>query len=213
MWVRNSKGNIFVGNLPPDFADERLAETFDPYGIVLSAAVARDPGTGARLRYGFVDIATERAATRAINELDGTEVDGCKLNVKASERKNKNGAKKDGVAAARRPTRAGAPRRTPIGGQPAPTGRSGDLADMPPRHDTVRAADGAARPERPEPLERPQRPERPERPERPAQSSIIAAELDQMGPPPRRDFEVAYKPARRKTPNFQVERRTLPRRS
>jgi hypothetical protein len=33
-----------------------------------------------------------------------------------------------------------------------------------------------------------------------------------MGPPPRRDFEVAYKPARRKTPTFQVERRTLPRR-
>src|SRR5580704_7461723 len=81
MWVRNNKGNIFVGNLPPDFADERLAETFDPYGIVLSAAVARDPDTGARLRYGFVDIATERAATRAISELDGTEVDGCKLNV------------------------------------------------------------------------------------------------------------------------------------
>jgi hypothetical protein len=202
MWVRNNKGNIFVGNLPPDFADERLAETFDPYGIVLSAAVARDPDTGARLRYGFVDIATERAATRAINELDGTEVDGCKLNVKASERKNKNGAKKDGVAAARRPMRAGAPRRTPIGG-----------ADMPPRPDAVRAADGAEQLERPERLERPQRPERPERPERPAQSSIIAAELDQMGPPPRRDFEVAYKPARRKTPNFRVERRTLPRRS
>jgi RNA recognition motif-containing protein len=211
MWVRNNKGNIFVGNLPPDFADERLAETFDPYGIVLSAAVARDPDTGARLRYGFVDIATERAATRAISELDGTEVDGCKLNVKASERKNKNGAKKDGVAAARRPPmRAAAPRRTPIGGQPALTGRPGDLADMPARHDAVRAADGAERPEQPKP---PQRPERPERPERPAQSSIIAAELDQMGPPPRRDFEVAYKPTRRKTPNFQVERRTLPRRS
>jgi hypothetical protein len=81
---------------------------------------------------------------------------------------------------------------------------------MPARHDAVRAADGAERPEQPKP---PQRPERPERPERPAQSSIIAAELDEMGPPPRRDVEVAYKPARRKTPNFQVERRTLPRRS
>src|SRR5216684_465540 len=62
MWVRNNKGNVFVGNLPPDFPDERLAEAFDPFGIVLTAAVARDPSTGARLRYGFVDIATERAA-------------------------------------------------------------------------------------------------------------------------------------------------------
>ena len=45
MRARNNKGNVFVGNLPLDFPDERLAETFDPYGIVLSAAVARDPQT------------------------------------------------------------------------------------------------------------------------------------------------------------------------
>src|SRR5580704_16503194 len=85
MWVRNNKGNVFVGNLPPDFPDERLAEAFDPFGIVLTAAVARDPSTGARLRYGFVDIATERAATQAIAALDGSEIDGCKLNVKPRE--------------------------------------------------------------------------------------------------------------------------------
>src|SRR5438309_7976903 len=114
MWVRNNKGNVFVGNLPPDFSDERLAETFDPYGIVLSAVVARDPSTGARLRYGFVDIATERAATQAITALDGTEVDGCKLNVKASEKKS--GAKKPGAGSARRPPfRPAPPRRTPVG--------------------------------------------------------------------------------------------------
>jgi hypothetical protein len=57
------------------------------------------------------------------------------------------------------------------------------------------------------------RPEPSERPARPAQSSIIAAELGEMEPPPRRDFEVVHKPARRRTtPSFQVERRTLPRR-
>src|ERR1700681_2372373 len=89
MWVRNNKGNVFVGNLPPDFPDERLAEAFDPFGIVLTAAVARDPSTGARLRYGFVDIATERAVTQAITALDGSEIDGCKLNVKPRERAKK----------------------------------------------------------------------------------------------------------------------------
>ena len=89
MRVRNNKGNVFVGNLPPEFPDHRLAEAFDPVGIVLSAAVARDPETGARLRYGFVDIATERAATQAIAALDGTEIDGCKLNVKPRESKAK----------------------------------------------------------------------------------------------------------------------------
>src|SRR5690242_21715887 len=100
MWVRNNKGNIFVGNLPPDFSDERLAETFDPFGIVLTAAIARDPATGARLRYGFVDIATERAANEAIAALDGSEIDGCKLNVKAREK------------VAKKPNAAAPPRRS-----------------------------------------------------------------------------------------------------
>ena len=173
MRARSSKGNVFVGNLPPDFSDERLAEAFDPYGIVLSAVVARDPSTGARLRYGFVDIATERAATQAITALDGSEIDGCKLNGKVSEKKS--GAKKPGAGPARRPPfRPAPPRRTPIGAAEPPV-----LAETPAR---------------------------------PAQSSVIAASLEEMGPPPRRDFEVAYKPARRKTPTFQVERRTLPRR-
>jgi RNA recognition motif-containing protein len=113
MWVRNSKGNVFVGNLPPDFSDERLAETFDPFGIVLSAAIARDPETGAKLRYGFVDIATERAAAKAIESLDGIEVDGCKLNVKASEKKAKgaNGKAAGAKAGPRRQAPRPAPRR------------------------------------------------------------------------------------------------------
>src|SRR5207248_10608218 len=107
MRARNNKGNVFVGNLPPDFPDERLAEAFDPYGIVLSAIVARDPETGARLRYGFVDIATERAVTKAITALDGSEIDGCKLNVKLREKP----AKKPGGGPRRQPLRAGAPKR------------------------------------------------------------------------------------------------------
>src|SRR5579864_7706827 len=115
MWVRNNKGNVFVGNLPPDFADERLAEAFDPFGIVLSAVVARDPETGARLRYGFVDIASERAANQAISALDGSLVDGCKLNVKPREKP----VKKPGVPPKRRPpamraTRPVEPRREAV---------------------------------------------------------------------------------------------------
>jgi len=215
---RSSKGNVFVGNLPPDFPDERLAEAFDPYGIVLSAAVACDPGTGARLRYGFVDIATEKAATQAIGALDGTEIDGCKLNVKASEKKQKGGGKPNG---ARRPN-AGPPRRPPFHQAP-PRRTPFGAAEMPPPRrypaqlgeslDRPQSPVALDRPEWPERTERPEPTERPERAEKPAQSSIIAAELGEMGPPPRRDFEVVHKPTRRRTtPNFQVERRPLPRR-
>ncbi|HVC55563.1 MAG TPA: hypothetical protein VND95_06385 [Stellaceae bacterium] len=178
MWVRNNKGNVFVGNLPPDFPDERLAETFDPYGIVLSAAVARDPSTGARLRYGFVDIATERAMTLAISALDGSDVDGCKLNVKPRERP----AKKPGGAPPRRaaPHGAMARRLTP------------DESGSPPLHRMSQPGEDAA--------------------PRPSQSQRAQEAAAAIEPPPRRDFEIVRRPLRRTTPNFQVERRPLPRR-
>jgi RNA recognition motif-containing protein len=110
MRTRNHKGNVFVGNLPSDFSDERLAEVFDPFGIVLSAAIARDPNTGARLRYGFVDIATEKAAKAAIAGLNGTQVGGSKLSVQLSEKPAK---KAPGAAPVRRPRLAAAPPRMP----------------------------------------------------------------------------------------------------
>jgi len=108
MRSRNHKGNVFVGNLPPDLADERLAEAFDPFGIVLSAAVARDPVTGVRLRYGFVDIATEKAAKAAVAGLNGTQLGGSKLSVQMSEKPAK---KAPNPAAAKRPRLAGASAR------------------------------------------------------------------------------------------------------
>src|SRR5580765_8438001 len=140
MWVRNNKGNVFVGNLPPDFSDERLAEAFDPFGIVLTAAVARDPSTGARLRYGFVDIATERAMTQAITALDGSEIDGCKLNVKPRER-----AKKAPAAGPRRPAfRAPAPNG--MARPAAPPHRMPDEAPEAPYRMREYAAEAAPRP-------------------------------------------------------------------
>ncbi len=86
MRSQHFRGNVFVANLPPEFSDDQLAEAFDAFGIVLSASVARDPGTGKRLRYGFVDIATERAAKRAVELMNGIAVDGYNLDVRISER-------------------------------------------------------------------------------------------------------------------------------
>jgi RNA recognition motif-containing protein len=86
MRLQYFRGNVFVANLPPDLTDDELAEAFDPFGIVLSAFVARDPATGKRLRYGFVDIATERAAKLAVAAMNGAEIDGHNLDVRISEK-------------------------------------------------------------------------------------------------------------------------------
>ncbi len=210
MWVRNNKGNVFVGNLPPNFTDERLAEAFDPYGIVLSAAVARDPNTGARLRYGFVDIATERAMAKAITALDGSEIDGCKLNVKPRERSQ---AKKPGATASRPPARAAALNRLAREAAEAPPRRlSSSFAaaqSAPSQSAPSQSAPSQSAPSQSAPSESP--------PSEAAQSQSARSQralegLPEVEPPPRRDFEVVRRPLRRGTPTFQVERRPLPRR-
>jgi len=123
---RRNHGNLFIANLPPDFPEEDLAEAFDPYGIVLSAEVARDPATGARLRYGWVDIATERAATAAIAGMHGAELAGSRIEVRPSERRvGAKGAQGPDNAGRRGPPRPGtAPRPAPHTAHPMPEAAS-----------------------------------------------------------------------------------------
>ena len=86
------RGNLFVANLPADLTEEELAEAFDPYGIVLSAFMPRDPESGRALGYGFVDIATPRAQEAAIAGMNGARLHGRKIEVRLSEKPH--GAKK-----------------------------------------------------------------------------------------------------------------------
>ena len=110
MRAQNFRGNVFVANLPPEISDEQLAEAFDAFGIVLSATVAHDPETGKRLRYGFVDIATERAAKLAVASMNGAAIDGYNLDVRISER----------PVTAKKPRTAGVPQRSPRRVMPRP---------------------------------------------------------------------------------------------
>ncbi len=199
MWVRNNKGNVFVGNLPPDFSDERLAETFDPFGIVLTAAVARDPSTGARLRYGFVDIATERAMTQAIAALDGSEIDGCKLNVKPRER-----AKKAPAVRPHRPFRAAASNGVSRAAAAPPYRMPEHASETAPRLSPSQVAQSQVAQSQVSQSQVSQ--------SQVSQSQVARESLPELEPPPRRDFEVVRRPLRRGAPTFQVERRPLPRR-
>lgn len=113
------RGNLFVANLPPELTEDELAEAFDPYGIVLSAFIARDPESGKRLRYGFVDIATERAAKLAVERMNGAALDGHNLDVRISERP----AKAKRPAAARTASRRPAQHRRELDEDPAASPR------------------------------------------------------------------------------------------
>jgi RNA recognition motif-containing protein len=116
MRLQYFRGNLFVANLPPNLTEDELAEAFDPFGIVLSAFIARDPGTGKPLRYGFVDIATERAAKLAVAAMNGAAIGGHKLDVRISERPHKVKKRPAAKPASRRMPLYNAQRRAAIEG-------------------------------------------------------------------------------------------------
>jgi RNA recognition motif-containing protein len=73
--------NIYVGNLPFSSNSSDLEELFGQYGAVDSAAVITDRETGRSRGFGFVEMANDDEARRAIEELDGHSLSGRNLRV------------------------------------------------------------------------------------------------------------------------------------
>ncbi len=71
---------IYVGNLPFRTSSNELADLFGRFGEVQSADVVLDRDTGRSRGFGFVEMADD-AARSAIEELDGSDLDGRRLTV------------------------------------------------------------------------------------------------------------------------------------
>jgi RNA recognition motif-containing protein len=80
--------NIYVGNLPFTSNSDDLEELFGQYGQVDSAAVINDRETGRSRGFGFVEMATDDEARRAIEELDGHDMGGRNLRVNEARPRN-----------------------------------------------------------------------------------------------------------------------------
>jgi RNA recognition motif-containing protein len=73
--------NIYVGNLPFRSTTDDLERIFGEYGSVDSAAIITDRDTGRSRGFGFVEMSSDDEAQRAIDELNGFEMDGRPLTV------------------------------------------------------------------------------------------------------------------------------------
>lgn len=100
--------NIYVGNLPYSVRDQELRETFEAHGTVTAAEVIFDKRTRRSRGYGFVEMASEVEAKRAIEALNGKELHGRELRVDASQPKTDKPLREDG-GEERAPRRAPAP--------------------------------------------------------------------------------------------------------
>jgi RNA recognition motif-containing protein len=71
---------IFVGNLPYGTTEDMLADLFSQAGDVVSATIVTDRDTGRSRGFAFVEMEQD-AAERAIEQFNGYEIDGRKINV------------------------------------------------------------------------------------------------------------------------------------
>jgi RNA recognition motif-containing protein len=73
--------NIYVGNLNYNLSEDELGKVFSTYGEVASVKIIRDKYTDQSKGFGFIEMANDADAQKAIDELNGTEVKGRELRV------------------------------------------------------------------------------------------------------------------------------------
>lgn len=86
--VRVAK-KLFVGSLSWGTDEWALRAAFERFGAVEEAVVITDAQTGRSRGFGFVTLADEAAATRAIQEMDGTELDGRRIAVNVAQERQR----------------------------------------------------------------------------------------------------------------------------
>ncbi len=67
---------LYVGNLSYGTTDDGLREAFSEAGSVVSASVISDRATGRSKGFGFVEMASDADAEKAISMWNGKDLDG-----------------------------------------------------------------------------------------------------------------------------------------
>lgn len=73
--------NLFIGSLAYATDDDALKAHFEQIGEVSSARVITDRETGRSKGFGFVEYTDEANNQKAVDELNGKELDGRAINV------------------------------------------------------------------------------------------------------------------------------------
>ena len=80
---------LYVGNLPWSVDDARLSALFSTHGTVERAKVVTDRDTGRSRGFGFVTMTDDAAANAAIEAMNGTDIEGRTMTVRAAEDRSK----------------------------------------------------------------------------------------------------------------------------
>jgi RNA recognition motif-containing protein len=86
---------LFVGGLSWNTNDSELQQAFEACGTVVEAKVITDRETGRSRGFGFVTFEDEAAATRAVEELNNTMLDGRTIRVDKANDRPRNDRRSD----------------------------------------------------------------------------------------------------------------------
>jgi cold-inducible RNA-binding protein len=73
--------NIFVGNLSFGATEDTVRALFETHGTVDRVNICTDRDSGQPRGFGFVEMANDNEAEKAISAVNGKELDGRALNV------------------------------------------------------------------------------------------------------------------------------------
>jgi RNA recognition motif-containing protein len=107
---------LFVGNLDFSTTEHQLRDAFSEFGNVSDASLVTDRMTGQSRGFGFVEMENDADADRAIDELNGTALNGRNINVNEARERTGGGGRPGGG-------RSGGGRSG--GGRPGGGGRGG----------------------------------------------------------------------------------------
>jgi len=83
--------NLYVGNLSYQTTDSDLSTAFSEFGPVEKASVVRDRDSGQSRGFGFVEMSNASDAARAINALNGQDLNGRALNINEARPRESGG--------------------------------------------------------------------------------------------------------------------------
>ncbi len=87
---------LYVGNLSYDTSEEELQELFSQAGSVTSVALPTDRETGRPRGFGFVEMATEEEARKAITMFNGQTLRDRQIKVNESRPREEGGGGRSG---------------------------------------------------------------------------------------------------------------------
>ncbi|MFO1406560.1 MAG: RNA-binding protein [Steroidobacteraceae bacterium] len=85
---------IYVGNLPFSAQEDAVRALFAAHGTVDSVALINDRDTGQPRGFGFVEMTANAEAARAIQSLNGHQMDGRALKVNEAQAKTNSSARR-----------------------------------------------------------------------------------------------------------------------